>query len=426
MCLSSLPNPRYRIYTKIRSYSSMLKELLVSGSEEKPGIKELETALCRHFDVKGAVCTPQNRVGVYLTIKNTIKPGQGVIMSPYTIADIINMVICAGGKPLFADVERETCNISAKEVLHLLETNDNIGAVLITHLHGLAAPSHEIRLMCEQHKVPMIEDAAQGFGAREEDRLLGTIGMAGVFSFGMFKNINTWYGGAVISNNTELTDKIRNDLKNYEYQSKNFILKRMKKGVVTDLATHPLIFKLLTFWVFRFGYLNDIEAINKKVRTELDVSPKDQIPDSYLERLRPCQGRLALSQLNSIDSDSKIRIDYARIYHKGLVNIPDLIIPPMREDFSHIYTYFPIQYRHRTKLLKWMMSHNRDAAAQHYKNCADLPGFSKFYRDCPNAREVAKELIFLPTYPRYGKKQVVKNVECIQKFFKQEMKLKAA
>ena len=57
-------------------------------------------------------------------------------MSPYTIHDVVNMVLCAGGNPIFADIEKSTCNISANAIEELID--DNTGAVMITHLHGLA------------------------------------------------------------------------------------------------------------------------------------------------------------------------------------------------------------------------------------------------------------------------------------------------
>ena len=63
------------------------------------------------------------------------------------------------------------------------------------------------------------------------------------------------------------------------------------------------------------------------------------------------------------------------------------------------------------------MFNKRDVAAQHLKNCADLPAFSAFYRDCPVARKTANEVIVLPTYPRYPISEVQKNIEAIRAYF---------
>ena len=55
--------------------------------------------------------------------------------------------------------------------------------------------------------------------------------------------------------------------------------------------------------------------------------------------------------------------------------------------------------------------------AQHLRNCAALPMFSEFHRDCPNARAAARELVLLPTYSRYPASEVKRNIEIIREFF---------
>lgn len=413
----STPNPRYRLYGGLKRYSSFFKDALFNRYTKGDDVVKFENAISKFCGVKHSICVPQNRVGMYLTIKALVKPGQGVIMTPYTIADQINMVICAGARPIFADIERETCNMDPEKIEHLLDSEENIGAVMVTHLHGLMMPSTEIKKLCEKKGVILIEDAAQAFGALDNGKKAGSIGDVGIFSFGMYKNISTWYGGAVITNNDEFATKIKAEYDGFKYQKLNFILKKIKKGAMIDLATAPLIFQALTFWIFRFGFLNDIEAINKHVRTELDTTRKDKIPDDYLARYTPAQARIGIQQLSRIDPDSKTRIKYAKIYHDSLSGIDDLIIPPFKDDMSHIYTYFPVQYLDRDTLIKHIMRGNQDVAAQHYKNCSELLCFKEFYSPCPNASLVADQLIFLPTWAGYGEGNVRKNTRLIRNFF---------
>jgi dTDP-4-amino-4,6-dideoxygalactose transaminase len=409
------PDPRYRLYSASDNYLAFLRFCL--GDNKGGQVADLEEQLSRFLDVPFVTCVPQNRVGIFMVIKHILARKKKVIMSPYTIADVVNMVICAGGEPVFADIERDTCNIDPDEIAKLI--GPDTGAVLITHLHGLNCDSPRIRELCAVYDVPLIEDAAQSFGSFCDGKRSGTIGHAGVFSFGMYKNVNSFYGGAIVSRDEELMGKIKEELKQYNLHRAGEILTKVKKSLLTDFVTNPVLFKILTFWVFRYGFLNDVEAINKRVRTELDTGPKEKIPEQYLRRYNNFQAELVSKQLPLVDHLSEERVSRARIYHEGLSDLPELIIPPLRSDKSHIYTYFPIQYRERERLIKWMMKHYRDVAAQHYKNCADLPGFSRFYRDCPNARAVSKELIFLPTYPRYPVTQVERNVEVIRNFFKQ-------
>ena len=144
------------------------------------------------------------RVGIYLVLKHLIRKGQKVILSPYTISDVVNMVLCAGGVPLFADIEEGgSCNIDAECVLDLLETEDDVGAVLVTHFYGLVCNLRPILRCLREKGIPVVEDAAQAFGARYEGKPAGTIADAGVFSFGLLKNVTGFLGGAIVTERQE-------------------------------------------------------------------------------------------------------------------------------------------------------------------------------------------------------------------------------
>jgi len=189
------------------------------------------------------------------------------------------------------------------------------------------------------------------------------------------------------------------------------------KGFITDMATYPPLFKRITFPAFRFGFLHDVGVLNRQVSVDLDPQIKRQIPEKYLRRMTPMQARLLLRQLPEVDNHIRARIRAATTYHEGLQDLPDVVLPPMRTDFSHTYTYYPIQVNDRHALLRYMMRERRDVAAQHLKNCADLPCFNEYRRDCPNARITARSVVLLPTYPRYAPSEVEQNIRVIRSFF---------
>jgi len=415
MNIFGAPHPRSRIYTKPKSYWSFWSDLLLGRFKKGNDVQKFERALAEKFGVSEAVCVSMTRVGIYLVLKNLIKPGQNVIMSPYTVADVVNMVVLASGVPVFTDIEQRSCNLNPAEVAKLIDKNT--GAVIATHLHGVGARIYEILALCRQHNIPLIEDAAQSFGGKAKGKRLGTIGDVGIYSLGMYKNINSWYGGAVVAKDSALLNKLRAELAQYDFQSPIFILKKMLKGLATDLLTYPLIFQPLTYWLFRYGFLHDIGWINRQVEIELDLELKKEMPANYLRRYTPFQARLALSQLNQIDADIELRAKKAALYRKELSGISELVLPPEENDSKYIYPVFAVQYQDRKKLLKWLMRQKRDVTAQHLKNCADLESFSAFYRDCPVARKTANEVILLPTYTRYPDSEIKKNIEVIRAFF---------
>jgi perosamine synthetase len=409
------PRARFRLYTRLQDYLRFGRDVAIGSTAAGDSVTELERALEAHVGTPHAICLPQARVGIYLGIKHLIKPGQKVVLSPYTIADVINMVICAGGVPVFADIDRPSTNVRPDTIEALVD--GETGAVMVTHLHGIACDVQAIAALCRARNIPLIEDASQSFGAIVDGKQVGTIGDVGIFSFGMYKSVTAFYGGALVTRRRDVADAVRADLARAPYMSLQMLGAKAAKAFITDLVTSPPLFRALVYWMFRFGYLHDVRAINRFVTIELDTSRKTTLPPSYLRRMRPVQARMVRQQLPNVESDARTRLTYSRIYHEGLRDLADITLPPFRDDGSCVYNYFPIQYRDRVALVKWMMRHGRDLAVQHLKNCAGLESFAPEFRPCPNADRTANEVILLPNYPEYGEASVRANIAAIRSFF---------
>ena len=411
------PRSRARFYGRSTNYTKVAKDALLrrieSGADD---VAKLETELTKMLGVRNAVAMPQARVGIFLTLRALTRTKKKVIVSPYTIHDVINMVICAGATPVFADIDRKTCNIDTREVEQLIDSDT--AAVMVTHLHGLACDIEGVAKVCRDRGVPLLEDTSQSFGARVNGKRLGTYGLAGVFSFGMAKNVNCLYGGAVVTNDDKLADELRREVASYPLFDSSILLKRAAFCLTGDILTWPPIFGVSTYWAFRYGYLNGVEALNKRVRGEDAPQIKTEIPESYLRRMTPMQARLLMPQLGEVDRLSEIRASYAQIYDDGLAGIREIITPPLRSDGSHIYQNYAIQVDDRHALVRFLMQHGRDLTVQHMGNNADYDCYATWKRDCPNARLTAKQVVLLPTYPAYGETEVRRNVELIQQYFR--------
>jgi dTDP-4-amino-4,6-dideoxygalactose transaminase len=343
-----------------------------------------------------------------------IKPGQQVIMSPYTLYDVVNMVVASGGVPCFADIEEHTCNISAEEIETLI--GPETGAVLITHLHGLVAPLDRIRAICTRQGVPLLEDACQAFGAQHGGRKAGTIGAMGFFSCSRAKNINAFLGGMIATNDVVKAARIRRRLAELPYESSARLFKRIAHCGFGQMLTSPFIFSAFTYWIFRYGILNGVEAVTRQFDTEINPLLRRQVPERYERRISQMQARLILDQIDRVDAYSRERMNLATIYHQGLADVPRIVLPPLHDDLSHIYLSFAIQVEDRDGLQKYMMRHGRDVVIQHIGNVADYDCFEQYRRACPNARRTAGRVLLLPTYPGYRPSEARKNVEIIRRY----------
>lgn len=409
------PKSRARFYGRRTNYRNVARDVLGRRIESGDDVAAIERDLAAYLGVKHVVAMPQCRVGIYLTLRELAKTKKKVILSPYTIHDVINMVICAGCEPVFADIERATCNIDAREIAKLI--GPDVGAVMVTHLHGLACDIEPIAQLCREKGVALVEDTAQSFGGRVNGKRLGSFGDAGIYSFGMAKNVNSLYGGAVATNRDDLAAKLRADIAGFPYFDTETLLRRAAFCLTGDIITWPPIFRASTFWLFRFGYLNNIEQLNKRVRGEDAPTLKESIPETYLRRMTPMQARLLAPQIPEVDTLTRVRIDYARMYDRGLAGVAEVLRPPFRDDGSHVYLNYAIQVPDRHALLRHLMRHGRDLTVQHMGNNADYACYGKYKRECPNARATASSVLLLPSYPGYGEEEVAKNIELIRAFY---------
>ena len=410
------PLPRFHIYTTPETYWRGARNTVLQRTQHGAhDVEALERAVASLTSVPHAVCMPQARVGIYMALTHLIEPGQKVILSPHTISEVVNMVICAGGRPVFCDIERRTCNIDLSAAADLID--DDTGAVLVTHLHGLGLELEEFRATCRARGVVLIEDAAQAFGTRVQGQSVGTFGDAGVFSFGMYKSLTSFVGGMVVTKDGDLARRLHQSTSNLAPQEASVQLKKVAHGLATDVVTYPPLFKLITFPIFRLAFLLNIELLNKHVRFDHDPVQRQEIPPEHLRRLTPLQARLCPLGLDRVDTDIRKHVAFAHRYDDGLSDIEELTRPPRRDDGSHTYTYYPVQFERRGELLKHLTRRGCDIGAQHLRNCADLTCFKEHYRDCPQARATADDTLLLPTYPRYQDADVARNTSAIREFF---------
>ncbi len=409
------PHPRFRIYTRPASYGLPLRQLLRLRTGRPNPEAALESEICRRFGSAAAACVPMARTGLWLVLREMIRPGQTVVMSPLTIIDVVNMVRLAGGIPLFGDVRRDSCTLDPDIAESLID--GRTGAVLLTHLHGGTAGAGVFRAICRRRSVPLVEDAAQAFGAIEDGRRLGTYGDAGVFSLGFYKNVNAWQGGLVVSPDAGLVERIRRRVSEWRSLSASRLAGISLAGGMTDLATWPPLFSGLTHPLVRRAILRGVPAAVRRLDPESGARRLDAMPPAYLCRMTPAQAELTLRHIPGVDAAAEARIARARRYHEGLAGLDGLVHPPPPERLSQTYSYYAVQCREREALLRFALRRRRDFAAQCLRNCADLPEFAEFRRDCPNARAAARELVLLPTYPRYPLVEVDRNIAVMREFY---------
>jgi perosamine synthetase len=152
-----------------------------------------------------------------------IGEGDEVIVPTCTFVATVNAVIYTGASPVFIDSEEDALGLDPTQLREFLlmeclpsngftfnkKTGRKVSAVIPMHVLGHPARSHEIRTICDEFNLFMIEDAAESLGSTILDEHTGILGDVGILSFNGNKILTTGNGGAVVTNNQALAEKIR-------------------------------------------------------------------------------------------------------------------------------------------------------------------------------------------------------------------------
>jgi len=146
-----------------------------------------------------------------------------IITQPLTFVATANAISYTGSKPIFIDVDKDTMGMSPHKLRKFLENNSKIIkgkcinkktekqilACVPMHTFGFPCRIQEIKSICDEFNISLIEDSAEGLGSKIKNKSVGTFGLMGVFSFNGNKIITTGGGGVIITNNPIIYNKIK-------------------------------------------------------------------------------------------------------------------------------------------------------------------------------------------------------------------------
>jgi dTDP-4-amino-4,6-dideoxygalactose transaminase len=161
-----------------------------------PTIDHFEEAFAEAVGAPYAAAVSSGTAGLHLLcITAGVGPGDEVVTSPYSFVASANCAIYEGATPVFADIDRQTLNLSPSAVEASI--TERTRAVVAVDIYGYPCELDELRAVCEARGVALIQDSCEALGARYKGALLGSHGPPAVFAFYPNKQITTGEGGMV-------------------------------------------------------------------------------------------------------------------------------------------------------------------------------------------------------------------------------------
>lgn len=346
-----------------------------------PEITKLEEKLCQVTGAKYCVAVSNGTAALHLAAMAAgIGLDDEVITTPITFAASANCALYCGGKPVFADINPETYNIDPTSIRRCITPKTK--AIVAVDFTGQAVELDEIRSICEEHNLILIEDAAHSIGTYYNGHPVGSIADMTTFSFHPVKTVTAGEGGAVTTNSKELYDKL--------------VLAR----------TH--------------GITRNREQM---VHPTDDPWYNEQVDLGYNYRMTDFQAALLLSQLDKLEAFKQRRKQIVAMYDKAFSQIPQLQVQkeiPESDTTRHLYIL-----RLRTELLNCNRREFFDAlrAENIFSQVHYLPVYWHSYYEklgyekgiCPNAEAYYMQVMSLPLYYSLTDKDVEDVIRAVKK-----------
>jgi len=188
----------------------LLAQVIGSGvlnSTKGKFVREFERRFATLLGVKHAIACSSGTAAIHAAIAAIDpEPGDEIITSPITDMGALTPILYQGAIPVFAEVDPQTCNVSAETLEPCF--SERTKAIVVTHLFGNPCEMDRIIRLANERNVPVLEDCAQAFLTAFQDRYVGNIGEIGCFSLQQGKHITTGEGGIVVTDDDHLARRM--------------------------------------------------------------------------------------------------------------------------------------------------------------------------------------------------------------------------
>ena len=325
--------------------------ILDSGwlSNNGPIAQEFEQRIASFLGVKHCVAMCNGTIALEIATRALELKGE-VIVPSYTFIATAHALQWQEITPIFADIDPATHNLDPAAVWRMITPRTT--GIIGVHLWGRASPVKELEAIAREHNLRLMFDASHGFGCSLNGELLGGFGECEVFSFHATKFFNTFEGGAVVTNNDTLAEKMRL-MRNFGFSGYDNVIYPGTNGKMTEIAA--------AMGLTNLEDLDDFVAINRRNY------------QCYRDAIASVPG------LSMLEYDESERNNYQYVV-------------------VEVAPYFPIA---RDRIVEILHAENVLARKYFWPGCHNMEPYRSYYPHAglvlPNTKRVSDRVVVLPT-----------------------------
>jgi dTDP-4-amino-4,6-dideoxygalactose transaminase len=338
-----------------------VRKVILSGwVTQGPRVQELEEVFAEYVGARYAVALTSCTAALHAAMA-VLEIGRGdeVIVPSLSFIATANAVVLAGARPVFVDIDPETCNIDADKIEAVV--NESTRAIVPVHQMGLPVDLDAVNRIAQKHDLHVIEDAACALGSAYKGKRVGGHGNIACFSFHPRKVITTGEGGMITTDDAD----VRGRLRRFRHQGMS----------VSDVERH-------------------------RARSVV-IEEYAEIGFNY--RMTDIQAAVGIVQMNRLPHILARRASIANTYNKAFSNIDNIRAPGVPAYALHNYQSYWIEILRKSpvgrdqlmqELLDRGIASRRGIMAIHKE-----PRYSVHAEILPNTERITENTIILPLYP---------------------------
>ena len=335
-----------------------------------PNTYEFEKRFSTYIGTKYSIGLNSATAALDLAFKILQVKGHEVITPSFTFVSTNHAILYNGGVPVFGDIEPDTFCLDPVDVEKKITSRTK--AVVTVHYGGHPSKMDELRKICDENNLFLIEDAAHATGASYKDRMVGNLGDIACFSFQALKNLTTGEGGMITTNNEDFYKK----------------LTRLRwMGIDKDTYTRARLKSYSWFYEVKdLGYKNHMHDISASI---------------------------GMVQLKRLDSYLNLRRrQIADFYNSSFKDIEWITTPVEHQYAKRVYCLYTLLVKERDDFIEHLDANNVSTGVHYYPNHFH-PYYVELIRsgiipkpNTPVTEKTSERIVSLPLYPELSDQQL--------------------
>ena len=399
-------------------------QAFITSLRNRTIVEDFEREFANYIGTEHAVTFSNGRIGLLALLnfykRKTMK--REVIAPAYTCIVVPNVILQAGLKLVFVDIELETYGPDPVQVIDKI--SDNTLAVIPTDMFGQVCDIEPIVEGAKDTGVTVIEDAALALGAAHKGVKAGCFGDVSFFSLNVAKNITTFDGGVVATNDKELFQSLKSyqtSLKctNTFYQ----FLKVLTLKFLYSIATNTKVYGTFTYPAFNEWKTSKFLW---KFARNWNIDKREEYTPKALGKYKSALGLLQLSKLDWLNS---LRREIAEKYNSKLKNESWLDLPKEKRGNYHVYAQYAILLKPHLdgdSFMRYLVSKGVRGTNLFSYSCPSTPALMQQCKSdvsFPNSLLAAGNIVNLPNSPFLDNQKIDYISNVVSSFSKESKEL---